>query len=347
MPAENGIGSEDRAEFTQQLPTKPLSSDCQTATQFVSGGWALSSVAAGSSLGAGIHSGFSLLGKASLAYSAGRVVYSGGQDGKLDLALDAISLGGYGLVGKIGSATFKGASALRTASYVAAYGADGIQTVRGGFASYDAYRSGDYVGGTLNLIGAGFGAAGLGVGAPDFFRNVPRLNPINYRPDLDTFTMGGLGAGSYNAPTRMSLAERQAMVVARTPAEVASRLARANDLRRVRDGIPSRLFHYTDEAGEPGIRASNELFPSLKALNPKDARYGDGQYLTDIVPGTKTPAQLSRAFIGQPFQGRRFSNFVEIDVSGLRVIRGRDGVFVVPNTESLNVTGRVLRSGVN
>ena len=136
-------------------------------------------------------------------------------------------------------------------------------------------------------------------------------------------------------------AQRLSQVAARSPEEVASRLARANDLRRVRDGIPSRLYHYTDEAGEAGIRSSQELFPSLKALNPKDARYGDGQYLTDIVPGTRTPAQLSRAFIGQPFQGRRFTNAVEIDVTGLRVIRGRDGVFVVPNQQSLPLGGRL------
>ena len=136
-------------------------------------------------------------------------------------------------------------------------------------------------------------------------------------------------------------AQRLSQVAARSPEEVASRLARANDLRRVRDGIPSRLYHYTDEAGEAGIRSSQELFPSLKALNPKDARYGDGQYLTDIVPGTRTPAQLSRAFIGQPFQGRRFTNAVEIDVTGLRVIRGRDGVFVVPNQQSLPLSGRL------
>ncbi|TCW77930.1 hypothetical protein C5O80_32625 [Burkholderia sp. SRS-46] len=43
--------------------------------------------------------------------------------------------------------------------------------------------------------------------------------------------------------------------------------------------------------------------PSLFSLNPKDVRYGNGQYLSDIVPGTMTPAQLSRAFVNNPFQG--------------------------------------------
>ena len=66
-------------------------------------------------------------------------------------------------------------------------------------------------------------------------------------------------------------------------------------------------------------------------MNPKDVRYGNGQYLSDIAPSTMSCAQLSRCFIGQLFQGQRFTNFVEIDVTGLNVVKGRNGVFVVPN----------------
>lgn len=42
------------------------------------------------------------------------------------------------------------------------------------------------------------------------------------------------------------------------------------------------LFHYTSEAGLQGILDSCEINPSLKATNPNDARYGDGQYFSDI-----------------------------------------------------------------
>ena len=89
------------------------------------------------------------------------------------------------------------------------------------------------------------------------------------------------------------------------------------------------LYHYTDEAGMRGITQSGKLRPSLRANNPRDVRYGEGQYLSDFVPGTKPPAQLSREFLGQPFQGRRFTHYVEIDVTGLEVVQGRNGVFVV------------------
>ncbi|MFC4627051.1 HYD1 signature containing ADP-ribosyltransferase family protein [Promicromonospora alba] len=112
-------------------------------------------------------------------------------------------------------------------------------------------------------------------------------------------------------------------------------------------GAGKKLYHYTDDAGLEGILKSKELMPSLKARNPSDARYGDGQYLSDIAPGSKTCAQLSRCFIGQPFQGQRFKNYVEIDTTGLEVTKGRDNVFVVPGDQALDIAGRILGWGQN
>ncbi len=109
--------------------------------------------------------------------------------------------------------------------------------------------------------------------------------------------------------------------------------------------MPPRLFHYTSEHGLRGILESQSLLPSLVALNPADARYGDGQYLSDIAPGTKSLSELSRAFLGFPFQGRRFTHYVEIDVTGLTLVSGREGVFVVVNTEALDLTGRIVGFG--
>jgi RHS repeat-associated protein len=111
------------------------------------------------------------------------------------------------------------------------------------------------------------------------------------------------------------------------------------------EGAARSLFHYTNGAGRAGILESEALNPSLKALNPADARYGNGQYLSDIVPGTKTPAQLSREFLGMPFQASRFTHYVEIDVTGLNVVQGRPGVFLIPNEDPLDLTGRIINSG--
>jgi RHS repeat-associated protein len=113
-------------------------------------------------------------------------------------------------------------------------------------------------------------------------------------------------------------------------------------------GSPEQtLFHYTDEAGQKGILDSGQLNPSLRSVNRRDARYGDGQYLSDIKPGTQTCAQLSRCFIGQPFQGSRFTHYVEINVGGLNVVQGRPGVFVVPGDTPLDLTGRIVSWGTN
>ena len=110
--------------------------------------------------------------------------------------------------------------------------------------------------------------------------------------------------------------------------------------------MPSSLFHYTDADGLRGILETQSIRPSLVALNPADARYGDGQYFSDAVPGTLSLSQLSRAFLGFPFQGRRFTHFVEVDVTGLPVVSGRDGVFVVLNAVPLDLTNRTLSSGL-
>jgi hypothetical protein len=105
--------------------------------------------------------------------------------------------------------------------------------------------------------------------------------------------------------------------------------------------------HYTDEAGEKGILESKQLNPSLKRVNPRDARFGDGQYLSDITPGTRACSRLSRAFLDVPWLGSRFTHFVEIDVTGLDVIQGRPGVFVIPNEVPLDISKRIVSHGVN
>ncbi|MGW7572566.1 putative T7SS-secreted protein [Streptomyces sp. NPDC054765] len=109
------------------------------------------------------------------------------------------------------------------------------------------------------------------------------------------------------------------------------------------------LFHYTNEKGYQGIMESGELRPSVKANNPKDARYGDGQYLSDVKPGTKTAGQLSHAFLRVPWAGHKFSHFMEIDVRGLDVWRSidRPDVYLVPGQQPLRIAERIISHGKN
>lgn len=50
-----------------------------------------------------------------------------------------------------------------------------------------------------------------------------------------------------------------------------------------------------------------------------------------------TPGQLGKKFINVPNK-YKYTNFVEIDVTDLNVVQGRDGVFVIPNETPLDLT---------
>jgi hypothetical protein len=105
------------------------------------------------------------------------------------------------------------------------------------------------------------------------------------------------------------------------------------------------LYHYTNETGLSGILQSGVIWASRAATRPRDVRYGEGQYLTDIEPGTRSRAKLSFALVGHPFAGKRFTHYVAIEVSGLNVVEGRDHVFVIRNAEPLEIRGRLIASG--
>lgn len=109
--------------------------------------------------------------------------------------------------------------------------------------------------------------------------------------------------------------------------------------------VPQTLFHYTNQIGYNGIMSSKQLNASTRTTSPNDIRYGEGQYLTDIVPRTKTLNQLSRAFIGNPFQGRKYTHYIEIDVSQLNVVTGRAGVHVIPNQQPLDISNLIISHG--
>ncbi len=157
--------------------------------------------------------------------------------------------------------------------------------------------------------------------------------------------------GKFAGPTLDGLASRAiTSLTDRVAGRLAARRA-ASVAAEAASEAPSAsgktLVHYTDEAGMKGILDSGRLNPSLKSVNPQDARYGNGQYLSDIAPGTKTCAQLSRCFLGQPFQGQRFTNYVEINADGLNVTQGRPNVFVVPGEYPLDLTNRIMSFGAN
>lgn len=117
----------------------------------------------------------------------------------------------------------------------------------------------------------------------------------------------------------------------------------------------NKLVHYTSESGLAGILKSGEINASEGAVY---ARYGTGQYLTDIAPemvggvsiattpdGLMSLGQLSRRLWGMPHNLEKVSHFVEIDVTGLACRLVNRNIFLIDNTSALDVSSRILRSG--
>jgi HYD1 signature containing ADP-ribosyltransferase len=128
------------------------------------------------------------------------------------------------------------------------------------------------------------------------------------------------------------------------------------------------LFHYTDEAGFEGILNSQELRKSSGYAN---ARYGDGQYFTDISPDRIATVkkidltqlqiknknisleQASTSLFGNAKLIGKMTHFIEIDVTDLSVRQSltkngdkiRNGVQFLLNESSLDINKRIVNSG--
>lgn len=56
--------------------------------------------------------------------------------------------------------------------------------------------------------------------------------------------------------------------------------------------------------------------------------------------------QLSYKLTTTPWNASNFTHFLEIDVSGLDVLNPREGTFVIPGEDPLDLSGgRILRGG--
>ena len=103
------------------------------------------------------------------------------------------------------------------------------------------------------------------------------------------------------------------------------------------------LIHYTSEKGYNSIMNEQRILPSTGI---KHARYGDGQYLTNIDATQFTKWQVSRRLYGVPWKTSTLTHYIKIDVSGLNVIQNGIHNYYIPNTGPLNLNNRVIDSGI-
>lgn len=120
------------------------------------------------------------------------------------------------------------------------------------------------------------------------------------------------------------------------------------------------LFHYTNLQGYIGINAEKEIKPSIGFTN---ARFGNGQYFTDIPPeviiyrkkgeltegelikGYKSVWQVSYSLYGMPWNTSKLKYYFEIDVSGLPINNPAPYIYLHKSECPLDVSDRIIRHG--
>jgi hypothetical protein len=128
---------------------------------------------------------------------------------------------------------------------------------------------------------------------------------------------------------------------------VANTNAANSDFLGIREVVAAKtggnvLRHYTNEAGYNAIMKSQELLPSIGV---KNARYGSGQYLTDLMSEGLSSGQVSRRLFGVPWNGSKVTHFIDINVGGLNTIKNAPYNYLVPGTNSLPLGGRIVNHG--
>ena len=103
------------------------------------------------------------------------------------------------------------------------------------------------------------------------------------------------------------------------------------------------LIHYTSKDCYIEIMKTKELKPSVGF---KHARYGNGQYFTDLEPANFTMGQVSRKLYGIPWVRNKLQYFIKIDATGLNIIQNIPHNFLLPGNNSLNLQNRIIDSGV-
>ena len=111
----------------------------------------------------------------------------------------------------------------------------------------------------------------------------------------------------------------------------------------VHNTYPTSLTHYTSSNRLGEILESARLFASKGV---KNARYGPGQYFTDLVPGDLTKWQIARRLFGTPKVGRKMEAFLQVDVSDLPIMQVAPHIFLLEGENSLDLLGRILNSGL-
>ncbi len=125
-----------------------------------------------------------------------------------------------------------------------------------------------------------------------------------------------------------------------------------------------KLYHYTDS--EEKILSIIKTKMLRASFGEKNARFGSGQYFTDIAPWQilantlaempsdidpidgyhMSKGQAARELFGDSRKWRSLNYYIEVDLSGMPIQNPRPNVYYLPNTEPLNLEGRIQSYGL-
>lgn len=85
----------------------------------------------------------------------------------------------------------------------------------------------------------------------------------------------------------------------------------------------------------------------LFSIGVKNERHGAGQYFTDLTDVNLTAGQISRRLFGVPWNTRKLTHFIDVDVSGLNVIKNAQHNYIITGTNSLPLNNRIVNHGTS
>ena len=212
---------------------------------------------------------------------------------------------------------------------------------------------GFFAGAASGAVSGLAGASILSVGNHQYFGD-PQYTWKEYAWAIG---LGGLAGGASNGMMAVFQGKNfwtgEAVAAGRSPFAIKNVPVRPSEVQvdiegrstiYIESNQPHELYHYTSEKGYKGIIESNELLPSSGI---KNARYGDGQYFTDIRPSDYTIHQASRRLYGMPFNTTKMQYYLKLDVRGIDLINTAPHIYLHPSSTPLNIQYRITEGGIS
>ena len=116
--------------------------------------------------------------------------------------------------------------------------------------------------------------------------------------------------------------------------------------QREKSGIDvRRTVLLVDNADNRNLALSSRNLDGVKLVSSRDVNVYDLLGHEHILLSQAAAQKLSEALVRNIHQAEKFTHYLEINPDGLNVIKGRSGVYVIPNEVPLDLNNRIISSG--